>query len=196
MLSLFDNITAMIIAGSVLVIMLAMQQQAQRVAVERTLNYVGTRQSIDLGRWVQEDLANIGAGVAGNQQALDVPRVNAEGLTREFTFQRKLTADAAAPVQVRYTLELVDSVDVRRSGGTETVRLYQLRRVADGHTDGESAPRLTDFKIELLDSRGDEAASAQAARYVRVQFASISHVFRDDDYIHEYHWATTVPLRR
>ena len=196
MITIFDNLTAMIIGSAVLLIMLNMQRQTQQIAVERTLNHVSTRHSIEFGRWIQEDLANVGAGVSQNAAAMQAPRVNADGLTREFSFWRKLDAGAASAVLVAYTLDLADTVHVQRGRQKVAMPLYRVRRTTDGQADGESMPTLTDFKIELLDGEGETTATPAEARYIRVQFSSVSRIFRESSYLHENHWATTVPLRR
>lgn len=198
MIAIFDNLTAMLIGSAVLLIMVGMNQRNQEVAIERSINYVAKKQAIEFGNWLQDDVANIGAGVAGGSPVLEVPEENAAGVTSRFTFYRKETAAAATPVEIEYLLAPRPAVTMQTSRGRDTTfTLYEIRRVVNGATaeSGKSMPTITRFKVELLDRNGRVTTDAAAARQVRIGFSAVARFSERRKFLIENHWSTTVPLR-
>lgn len=196
MITLFDNITATMIAGVILLILMSMQQQAQTMAVERSVTYVAKQNALEFGEWLQEDIANIGAGMTfGSGVMDDIERSG--GMTTRFRFQRKLDPDDAAPQWVEYRAVPVDTVVIGHNRFTKQVVLHRMERVVAGslNQNGSSMGIVTDFDVELLDIRGRVTTDRTAARQLRVSFASAFNYRQHQKYLRENHWSTTVPLR-
>jgi hypothetical protein len=189
---LLDNITATIVAMSVLVTVLVMQHRAQDAGVQRSVTYQAKKQTLELGSWLQDDLANVGAGVSFGAISVVDRNENADGLTTSFEFRRKLEEDDASAVNIRYALVETEAISV----GGEEVQLYQLERRVDGTVVGKSPDTITDFSIEMLDAGGQYTDAPSDARQLRVQLSS-ALPFSDQKltYLRETHWGTTLPVR-
>lgn len=196
MLTLFDNITAIMIGGVILLILMSMQHQAQTMAVERSVTYVAKQNALEFGTWMQEDIANIGAGMTfGSGVMEDIERSG--GMTTRFRFQRKLDPTDVNPQWVEYRAVPVDTVVIGQHQFTKQVVFHRMERRVDGNAteSGSSMGIITDFDVELLDIGGRVTNDRSAARQLRVSFASAFN-FRDSQkYLRENHWSTTVPLR-
>lgn len=198
MLSLFDNITATMIGTTVFFLMVALHTQMQEASVERTVHYMAKSQAIEAGAWLQDDIANIAAGInrhTSPAQAIEALEEGDDEVTRRFSFRRRLTTDAAAESEVVYTITPADTLVVRQGVGTIEVPVYAVERRIDGAFTGGTKPFFTDFKIELLDASGAPTALREEASQVRLQFATIALYVEKEGYLRRNYWATTVPLR-
>lgn len=189
---LLDNLTATIVAMSVLAMLVAMQYRAQEASVERTIAYSAKKQTIEFGKWIQDDIANVGAGVSFGSVSVQELTTNNSGNTSLFRFRRKMNAVDAAPVDVTYQLVEKDTITVDGSA----VYLFELQRRVDGTLNGASPPTVTRFRIEMLDENGMLTTAPSEARQVRVRFSTAMPVSDDRNaYLREAHWGTTVPIR-
>lgn len=196
MISLFDNITATMVGGTILMILMTMQHQAQTMAVERSVNYVAKQNALEFGQWLQEDVANMGAGMTfGSGVMDDIER--SDGMTTRFRFQRKLDPSDANPHWVEYRAIPVDTVMIGQNQFKKEVVLHRMARIVSGTSDqeGSSMGIITDFDVELLDIEGRVTSDRSAARQLRVSFASTFNYRDHQKYLRESHWSTTVPLR-
>lgn len=189
---LLDNLTATIVAMSVLAMLVAMQYRAQEASVERTIAYSAKKQTIEFGKWIQDDIANVGAGVSFGTVSVQELTTNSSGNTNLFRFRRKMNASDTDPVDVTYQLVESDTINVDGS----VVYLYELRRRVDGTLEGTSPPTVTRFRIEMLNENGSLTAAPSEARQVRIRF-STAMPFSEDrhSFLREAHWGTTVPIR-
>ena len=192
MTALLDNITATIVGVAVLAMVVVMQQRAQEAGVQRSITYHAKKHTIELGRWLQDDMANVGAGVSFGNIAVTGHTENAEGLTTSFSFRRKINEADPAPSEIEYVLNEIKTVIV----DDEEVQLYEIAREVDGVVVGKSPQTITSFSITMLDAGGEETNVPTEARQLRVQL-STALPFSDQKmtYLREAHWGTTVPLR-
>lgn len=190
--ALLDNLTATIVAMSVLAMLGAMQFRAQEASVERTIAYSAKKQAIEFGKWLQDDIANVGAGVSFGTVSVQEVTSNNGGNTSLFRFRRKMNASDASPVDVTYQLVEKDTITVDGNA----VYLFELQRRVDGALNGASPPTVTRFRIEMLDENGTLTAAPSQAHQVRVSF-STAMPFSDDrnSFLRETHWGTTVAIR-
>jgi hypothetical protein len=142
---LFDNLTATILAGTVLLILMVMQASLMKSSVERTANYMSKKQSLEFADWLQDDLLNIGRGMERGDRTFEGPAIevtsDGDTLTEKFTFyqdtlQSKVASnmDDSVRVATAYTLGAppsssspADPAETRTIGG-ETVKLYRAVR--------------------------------------------------------------------
>lgn len=189
---LLDNLTATIVAMSVLTMLAAVQYRAQEASVERTIAYSAKKQTIEFGKWLRDDIANVGAGVSFGAVSVEELTTNNAGNTSLFRFRRKINAADASPANVTYQLVEKDTITVEGSA----VYLYELQRRVDGALNGASPPTVTRFRIEMLDGNGTPTPVPSEARHVRVQFSTAMPFSEDrDPFLQEAHWGTTVPIR-
>jgi hypothetical protein len=160
-----DNLSASIIAGLSLLMMVGVNNQTQQESIKQQLLYQTRTQLFTLADVLAWDLNNAGYSTTPGQQG--ITRYNATTV-----FGVPVTDDievwTADPngnrIQVRYTLTAVDTTTIE---GT-TVPLFQLRRYEDGALSAESTPTLTSFNIELL-TLGGGPANPNSARQLRVR---------------------------
>lgn len=190
--ALLDNLTATIVAMAVLAMLVAMQYRAQEASVERSIAYRAKKQTIDFGKWIQDDIANVGAGVSFGTVSVQELTTNASGNTSLFKFRRKMDAADPNPVDVSYELVETDTITVDGSD----VHLFKLQRRVDGTLEGASPPTVTQFRIEMLNENGTLTLAPSEARQVRVRFSTAMPYSEDrQSYLREAHWGTTVPIR-
>ena len=189
---LLDNITATIVGMAVLAMVVVMQQRAQEAGVQRSITYHAKKQTIELGRWLQDDMANVGAGVSFGTIAVTGHAENAEGMTTSFAFKRKMDEADPTPSDIEYVLSEVEIITV----DGEEVQLYEIQREVDGVVVGKSPQTITSFTITMLDAAGEETNVPTAARQLRVQLSTaLPYSDQRMTYLREAHWGTTVPLR-
>lgn len=199
MIVIFDNLTATLIAGVVLLILIAMQVRVNTANVEQTALTIAKGQALDFGDWLQEDLGNAGSGVAVNQSFIEQVITDSEtGNTRRVSFYRKVNPADTSPTLVTY--ELTEAETTMVDG--EEVQLYQLQRCEGASTctatssnlHGQSAAALSYFNIEFLDDSGWMAGTI-GAKYIRVRFAMASVLNDNARHLREAQWGTVLPLR-
>lgn len=190
---LFDNLAATIVGATIMLILFTVQKRAVEVNVERTAVYAAKKRALSMGKWMQLDLANLGAGLNGNESGIVSNESDGDNTT-EFVYRYRNTA--GDEVHVSYALEEVDSV----AYDDATMTLYRLRRyeqVGSGPPQerGGSTPTLTQFHIEQLDETGDVTGAISQTRFLRVRF-SVSVPFHSDrQYLRETHWGAVLPVR-
>lgn len=185
MFFIYDNLSATVIGLTIISILMVMQVRLQRATYNRTIVYAAKTQAIDLGEWVQRDLA-----LLGEDKTYVVPSPDTSGNTVSFTFRRKMSASASTPSVVNYTLTPGATVVIEG----QAVRLYQLTRRVDGTVVGQSQPTLTRFRLFFLDENAAEVATAAQARLLRIQFSTAMPMETDGQYLRETYWGTIVPL--
>lgn len=190
--ALLDNLTATIVAMSVLAMLVAMQYRAQEASIERTIAYTAKKQTIEFGKWLQDDIANVGAGVSFGTVSVQELATNNSGNTSRFRFRRKMNAADPNPLVVSYDLVETDTITVDGSA----VHLFKLERRVGGVLEGSSPSTVTQFRIDMLDENGILTAAPSEARQVRVRFSTAMPYSGDrHTYLREAHWGTTVPIR-
>ena len=197
----FDNITATLVAGVILLMLIGMQTRAREANIEQTALLTAKGQALELGDWLQQELGNAGSGVPINEAFIEDYVIEAATEnTKRFSFRRKL--QEADPTPTLITYELIDGEKAVVDG--DTLQLYQLQR-CEGTTTclsgssslkGQSPPTLTYFRIDLLDENGGAwTAGTSNAFYLRVRFAVTSSMSTRGNHMREAHWGTVLPLR-
>lgn len=195
----FDNLTATLMGGTILLIVLTMQVRLRDVNIEQTSLAISKKQAIQLGEWLQKDLSNVGYGVELGVEPIQEKKEDpATENTTRFSYLRKINEGDASPVQVTYELITADSMMV----GGEKVYFYQALRCVDASTcsptssklAGQSPPYLRSFRIDPLDASGSDWTGT-GAHFLRVQFSFSSNLTDDPTHMREAFWGTVLPLR-
>ncbi|MEM8485116.1 MAG: hypothetical protein AAF564_06180 [Bacteroidota bacterium] len=195
MFLIFDNLSATLIGIAVLLLLVIMQQRVQRVSAEQVMMYAANQNILDFGKWVEEDMVNVGWGVTtGNGISGIAQNDTIPTLTRQFTFDRK-QSDTTGVATVQYQV-----IPVTTSGqqvfmeinGTD-VPLWQVQRLVGGTVTGESAPYVTHFNILLENDRGQNVFAVADAEQISIEVA-MAMPYGEDAYIPETHWGTTFGL--
>lgn len=204
MLGMLDHLRAIVIAGVVILIALAMQMQAREANVAQTSVYVGKQQSLDFARWLEADMMRLGEYLDSVQVSFDPP-VEAGGHTMLFAFYRDSLDWSTTPVdtitvQTRYLLDSTRTQVLADS----TYQLFELKRevrlLDDGvwttwSSDGVSPDNLSAFQIELLNSQGQTVTTEPETEFIRVYFSMIPPYQTDRQYLKEVNWGTTFNMR-
>jgi hypothetical protein len=180
---LFDNLTATVIAMTVLLILASMQMRATQQRVAQTSQNIIRDQAGQLTTWLEEDLGQIGKNMNDDETAFEEP-VNSgqKWITEKFVFEHEETDGTV--VRVRYLVESTGSSrEIDMGGTTKSVELYQLTRekkVGGGgwQAKGGSIPALEYFDVDLLDRNADTlsapVAHEDSVRSVRVRFSLVA----------------------
>ncbi len=199
MFFIYDNIAATLVAFSVMLVLLVMQQRMRDASIERVGVYAAKTQSIEFGDWLQQDLANIGLGVsAGTPVTGLTDHATIPGMTQSFSYLKKIAVSDPSPSTITYQLNPVfepDGVTPKIIDiDTLAVPLFEVRRLVNGVEEGKSPPYLTYFRVELLDDTGvDVGGVLPLADQVRVTF-SMGVPLVERTYLRETHWGTTVAI--
>jgi hypothetical protein len=185
---LFDNLTATVIAMTVLLILASMQMRATQQRVAQASRDVAQSQAAQLTSWLEEDLGRIGKNMSGDEIAFEAPvDSDQKWLTEEFVFEYEEFSSTGAidTVRVRYRVESTGSSrEIYFGDSTETVDLYRLTREKKvvGETGwqekGGSVPALEYFDVDLLDRNAEPVSNPvsneNAVRSVRVRFSLVA----------------------
>ena len=182
---LFDNLTATVIAMTVLLILASMQMRATRQQVAQTSQNIVQRQAGQLTTWLEEDLGRIGRNMSDDEVAFEKLEDSDQQkwITEEFVFEHEETDGTV--VRVRYLVESTGSSrEIDMGGTTKSVELYQLTREKKvvGETGwqakGGSIPALEYFDVDLLDRNAepvsDPVSNEDDVRSVRVRFSLVA----------------------
>lgn len=195
MFLIFDNLSATLIGIAVLLLLVIMQQRVQRVSAEQVMMYAANQNILDFGKWVEEDMVNVGWGVSsGNGISGIAQNDTIPSLTRQFTFDRKPN-DTTAVTTVQYQVIPVTTAGQQvfmEINGTD-VPLWQVQRLVAGVVTGESAPYVTHFSILLENDRGQNVFAVSDAEQISIEVA-MAMPYGEDAYIPETHWGTTFGL--
>ncbi len=205
MISIFDNMTAMLIGGVVLLILVTVQQRSSELGVEQTAIYVAKQQSLEFAEWLEDDINKLGMNFDSTAVRFALP-VQSGGNTTSFEFYQDSLNIAVTPIdtvriETRYQLNAASTATIADS----TVQLYQLvreTRVENGFggwtswaEDGRSPGLLTYFEIELLNLSGQVVAVENQTSFVRMAFSLAPPFQSNKQYLTQLSWGTTVSLR-
>ena len=176
---ILDNLTALLVTSTLLVILLVVHQRTQSVQVQET-NYSALRKhQVNFVQTLQRDISGIYRLESTEEQA-----------DSTFAFWTRL-ADSPDTVRVVYRR--------RKVGERAGLDLYQVLRYesttgamsfsASNHHGG-SIPSLTDWSIAALNRDGNAPEGPEDARQVRVRFEALAP-FDDGDELLRRPWEAT-----
>ena len=182
---IFDNLTASVIAATVVLILSSIQMRATQQRVAQTSQRIVQQRSRVATEWLEEDLERIGQNRTSGQDALDEPESydSEEWLTEKFVFRRDSVATGGGiwRIEVWYKVESQGTMSVE---GEETpiYRLVRKRRQKelDGGSWSESdwvqngrIESLEYFDVDLLDRNAQDINPGQV-QSVRIRFSVVA----------------------
>ncbi|MEM8489115.1 MAG: hypothetical protein AAF564_26450 [Bacteroidota bacterium] len=208
MLSIFDNIIAIMIAGVVILLLFTIQQRSTDFNIEQNSVYSSKKFSLDFAEWLEGDFSLAGT----NMDNGDILFSNLvyEGInTKEITFFRDtLNIDPvtfnvdSVRVETRYTL---DSSKVLTLPDT-TIQLYEVTRymreeLAGGgfsawNEVGKGPEWVSYFRVNTLNDQGQTVLLEPQTAFFDIAFTLALPNFSSTAYLREFNWATTVNIRR
>lgn len=215
---IFDNLTAIIVAGVLILGLQVTQVRSQHASLEQVVSHSVKTKTLVFGQWVESDILNLGANYGTNLYRFEEPTLDpVTGDTREWLFYSDSTHTDGSGIRVvkRYRLENTRTATFSDS----TYQLYELHRdslvvaldedgvpapytEADWVKSAQSISTLSFFKIELLDRYGetpltdDGDVDVYKVDYIRVRFGVVpEYVLRPDNYIRELYWVKTLKVR-
>ncbi len=181
---IFDNLSAMILGGTLLLMMITLQQRMVEINLEQTTNYVVKKQANDLVSWMEEELLRLGENVDFNNEVPFSNPVNNgnTGVTELFEFFRD-SIDANGQtirIYIRYRLISAGYRVIRE----DSIPVYRLKREVkigdDGSwvEDGGSPALISYFRVDMLDKNAqplaDPVSQADQVQNTRVRVTLVT----------------------
>ena len=188
---IFDNLTASVIAATVVLILSSIQMRATQQRVAQTSQRIVQQRSRVATEWLEEDLERIGQNMTSSQDALEEPEPyhdpennsdSEEWLTEKFVFRRNsvVTGGDIRRIEVRYKVESQGTMSVE---GEET-HIYRLvrewrRKKLDGGSWSKWAQSgeiesLEYFDVDLLDRNAQVTTTLSQVQSVRIRFSVVA----------------------
>lgn len=181
MQAILDNITAVIVSGSIMMIFAFLQIRGTQTASEATINHMVYAELMQTSYYLKTEIENMRTE-AQTDEAINRSKLSggsayacqiqtSGGLTTSFTFPTlkdpaaayKLADPDDAEVQL-VTYQLTDTgktLDVPEGQSSSTRTLYSLDRMVDGVNTGGSKNYVTHFLVELS-SKGSSNFSSNS----------------------------------
>ncbi|CAN5631499.1 hypothetical protein BH23BAC4_BH23BAC4_10300 [soil metagenome] len=205
MTGMLDHLSAALVGGVILLLLLSMTTHQSEVAMERTALYAAKAHLLSFTQWLEEDIDVVGLNIGERHHRFAAPE-DQDGVTRRFTFYRD------SITVMRDTVRVVTRYDVEPTAETFLVRgeelpLLTLRRSVAYLTPGQSASTalwqtagagpstLTAFSVDMLRRDGAAVGSPAETDLIRVRFAVAAALTQENAFLREFHWTTTKRVR-
>jgi hypothetical protein len=206
MIFIYDNLTAMIIAMAVLLLLVTIQFRTTQANIAQTSRNIVKEQAQSFATWVEDDLERIGENVSPGDVTFENP-VDSAGITTSFTFYRDSieSTTSIVPVSTRYTVRKIDTRIVEE----DTLDIYQLDReqkVGSGSwtLDGQSIGALGYFEVDMLNRNAQpiqnpkyqvQSVNPDTVRSTRVRFSVVAPYQTDQTSLRVVHFGSVLLLR-
>ena len=178
---ILDHISASLVGGTVLLILLVAQVRTGEVVVDQTSYYVAKTQLLNMNDMVEADFKNVGFGVPASTPVFNV-------VTDDATeFLRLLDPDDTNLATVRYELVPTDTLEIDE----EEVPVFEVQRIVDGVLTGKTPASMIVFDVELRNVEGDPVADPVDAETVHVRYEMAMPFDTDARYLKKVHWTRT-----
>ena len=178
---LLDNLIAIIVAGMVMLTLHVTQSRSSHASIEQVATHSVKEKTIIFGRWLEDDILNLGANFGNNLYRFDEPVVNdTTGNTTRWTFFSDSVRTDGSKLRVFKRYRLIETRQATFSD--KTFQLYQVERdsVAVDYPAGGVPPTtaslpasawvlgtksigtLSFFEISLLDRHGETPCPTEA----------------------------------
>lgn len=183
---IFDNLTATVIATTVVLILASIQMEATQANTARVSRNVVNTQAQQFATWLEEDLSRIGQNMPSSVTPYAGLADSTQWHTTAFSFDY-VDPDSGS-VTVQYDLKKTGDKTVIDGNEKELLRLERS-------PDGGSPARLGYFEIDLLDQYADSASSEDAIAFVRARFSVIAPFQNEETFPQRVHRSVVVPYR-
>lgn len=217
---IYDNLTATLVGGTVILVLMAMQMNIVQMNVQQTVTYMTKKYSLDFADWLEDDLLAIGENLDPDDPKCDAnpnawgcwiiknPDVE-DGLTMRFVFafdsvryDRGTHMTDTLHVIVKYELEEVS--EPGEEDLYQAVRYAKMWRPwemkpATFTRTGSSAGLLKQFTIEMRDRNGervdDPAQHMEDIEQTYARFAMVPPFQSEDRDLRAMYWGASLLLR-
>lgn len=170
---ILDLVVATVIAGTILLITLAVEFRGQQASVAATQYQAAKKGILSAVEWLEQDMNNLGSGFSPATDAIQ--HLDTTSSPREFSFYARTDSATATAQLVTYEWEASESVVLENTSPPTQVPLYEFRRFIDGALAGTTPATFTKFDIHLLDRDSvSVTANLEDTRQVFVELAAIS----------------------
>ncbi|WP_412062592.1 hypothetical protein [Rubrivirga sp. IMCC45206] len=197
---LLDHLISVVVAGILILILQVGQIRTQHADIEQVTSHSVKAKTLIFGRWVEDDIMNIGANFGTNLYRFEAPTLEAlTGNALRWEFYSDSTQDDGTKSRIFKRYRLVENGVAQFEQPEATFRMYRVERdsVVVDYSPTGSAPTLgglaesawvrsgnsietvSFFKIELLDRFGETPLTASGdvdvlkADYIRVRFGVV-----------------------
>ncbi len=155
---IFDNLSAILIAGVLFLILVAVNHRTRISAVEASSYYSMKQQQLSFVEILKRDMQNVS----------EIETATEDPLSLEFRFRAR--TDPSDPT--------IRTVIYRRAmmGEYDGVSLYQIRRFVDGTMDGGSPSTILSWEIVAQNEEGVTVNDVANARQVFIRFEATAPV--------------------
>ncbi|GEM_PF-2793360 len=182
MFLLFDNLTATIIGGTIILVISAISLGIQQASTERAVVHAAKQGLLTIAEFMERDIHTAGSGLNTGEQAIT-------GAGEDWIeIQYRLEEDNPQPLRIRYEAVPVDTL----ISPADTLVLYELQRKENGVITGRSLPYIAYVSFALLDENEQEVGSPSGAVMIRVRLSmALPFDSHEDAYIRRLYWGTT-----
>ena len=196
---IYDNLTASVISGTVVLILFTVQMRAMNTSIAQTSRNIALNSAQTFATWLEQDLQRVGRNREEGEKVITE-------LERETLEDRSPTGHRLSSFSFKYgsggttiTYE-VDPEDRTIGGQDRTV--YQLTRQEGSDNDGQGPPTLGYFDLQFVDedSRAicpdggcDPENNRDDIRAIRVHFSVIPPFQNEESTLEEVHRMVVVP---
>ena len=169
---IFDNLVAVMIAGVLFLILVAVNHRSQMAAVETSNYYAMKQQELTFVETLKRDMQNV----------TDLETITEDIMMLEFRF--KARTDPADTTR--------RSVIYRRiyQGERKGESLYQVKRIVEGTSDGGSMATIVDWEIVAQNEEGVQVSDVANARQIYVRFEALNP-FQEGETVDKSRWEAT-----
>ena len=187
---IFDNLTASVIAATVVLILSSIQMRTTQQRVAQTSQRIVQQRSRVATEWLEEDLERIGQNMTSDQDALDEPEPyhddpendSEKWLTEKFVFRRDsvATGEGIWRIEVRYKVESQGTMSVEEEETPiyRLVREWRQKELDGGNwsdwTQGGKIESLEYFDVDLLDRNAQATTTRSQVQSVRIRFSVVA----------------------
>lgn len=142
---LLDHIAAAMIAGLLLLVIMATQFAGQQTNIDATQYYDAKIRLLDLVQSVERDFTNIGSGLDSVQFAIQ--EFDTVSVPARISFAARTDSTIPGWQLVTYQWEETGSVTLKDNS---TIPTYTVQRLINGAVSGTSTGSITGFRVDLL----------------------------------------------
>lgn len=198
MIFIYDNLTASILAATVVLILTSVQMRTTELRANQSFRNSALKQAKTFATWIEEDLESMGRHVDDGETVFAVEdRIsNAQSPTdstlKGLTFYYR-NAEGGSKTTLDYEISATNTLSV---DGTKRT-LYELTRQKGGIKSGGSPATLGYFDLHFIGPTAERVSSPAANREkieaLRVHFSVVPSVQNDETTLHEIHRMVVVP---
>lgn len=169
---IFDNLSAILIAGVLFLILVAVNHRTRVAAVESSNYYALKQQQLSFVEMLKRDMQNV----------TELQSITEDPMTLEFRFRARTNPADANEHDVLYRRE--------SAGEQEGKTVYQIKRYVDGSSDGGSMATMVSWTIIAQNEQGVQVTDVNNARQVFLRFEALNP-FEKGETIANSQWETT-----